>query len=210
MGPLLWRPYGGRGRSYGRETRSLWTGVGMLGDIYLYKDTGQAPDGAGVLARAAEPHGSQLFVDIGVFSPWPSSIGAGDKFLCSVPGPPGGQVEWLEPDAVEVVSSFVDPSAELGLVAFKTIAKVQPPTVTGPLTTAAQVANLFNSNQGRWVGVVQATTPQLATTTAAQPPTSGIAGPPVTLPTPPSFARVSTNVVSTYRSLLCILLRRAD
>jgi len=156
-------------------------------------------------------------VDIGVFSPWPSSLGSDDKFMCLVPGSAGNADEWLTPNEVEVIKSFLNARASetVGLVSFSQVpSRGDVPTIHTPEIDDKTIARLIAQSGGSWRKILPDAAPPEALTSptdrrAARASAAATAA--KEMPDKaPRFTEVRSNSVTAERSLLCILLGRRE
>jgi hypothetical protein len=201
-------------QSYDRDR--CGRGVGM--QIVLYQRTGPVRGGIGSLVRTVEPGPDGETLDIGVFSPWPSSLGSDDKFLCLVPGSAGNADEWLTPTDAEVRKSFLNArsSQTVGLVSFseKVSSRGDVPTInaSGQIDEDA-IARLISEKRGSWREILPDAVPQAVTsaTDRRRARESAAAAPMPRMPDrAPLFTEVRSNSLMAERSLLCRLLGRRD
>jgi hypothetical protein len=181
--------------------------------IVLYQRTGPVPGGIGSLVRIVEPDGES--VDIGVFSPWPSSLGSNDRFMCLVPGSAGNRDEWLTPAKVEVRTSPLNARASdtVGLVSFsKAPSRGDVPTSTPPQRDEAPIAHLLEDYGGSWRKVLfDLAPPEALTSSTDRPAARASAAAAAAMPNEaPRFDEVHSNTLTADRSLLCIILGRRD
>jgi hypothetical protein len=145
---------------------------------------------------------------IGLFSPWPSTLGSGDTFRGYVPA----DGRWLDPEQVEVLTSFEDPRASkgLGLVRFAPAPIANVPAVNNNNQfDGAEIAQRLAAANGQWAGLLRDALPEVQ---LAAPPLAPIPGLPAQAPLlgaqqpAPSYAEIRSN----FRAgdVLCWLLGR--
>jgi hypothetical protein len=185
--------------------------------IVLYQDTGPVPGGIGSLVRTNGPGRGQR-LDIGVFSPWPSSLGSDDKFLCLVPASAGYADEWLTPTDAEVRTSFLNArsSQTVGLVSFseEVSSRGDVPPIDAPARIDEDaIARLISEKRGSWRKILPDAVPEAvaSATDRRRARASAAAAPMPRMPNrAPRFTEVRSNSLMADRSLLCRLLGRRD